>query len=420
MKITADNLKRIETPAGSERTFWDDDIRGFGVRVRSSGARSFIFWYRLRESGEQRKFTIPLPVEPKNVRPAREKAADMWAAVRQGNDPQAAKIEDRKNAGVTFKATVDEYFEHKDGKVKPRTLDEYKRYLRGGKNVKHCQSLQGLRLDKITRGDLADALAKVERTSGPVAKARAYAALSDFFGWAVGTKCAIDVNPLATINRPETSEVRERILKADELAAIWNACEEDDFGRIVRLLILTLQRRNEIGEMEHPEIDKEESTFTIAPERTKNSRVHKVPLVRAALDLIEASPARKDKNEKGAQRRTVFGQGKGGFSGWSKAKAALDDRITEAHGKALAHWTLHDLRRTGHTMMGEELGITPHVREAILNHISTIESGKQGVGKVYDKATYFEERKMAHGLWADFVLALASGKTRKIVPLRRA
>jgi integrase len=408
MKITAETIKTLRAPADGERTFWDEDVSGFGLRVRSSGARSWIFKYRIKGEETVRRFTIgdgaAMP-----ARAARDKAADMWAAVRRGDDPQAQKLENRKLARVTFGGMIPEYLEHKTDSVRPRTLEETTRYL-----MKHCAALHGERLDKIGRADLADALAKIKKNSGPVAQARAYAALSDFFGWALGTKCAIEANPLATMNKPEGGKARDRVLKADELAAIWNACEDDDFGRIVRLLILTLQRRNEVGEMERIELDLDGAMWTIAAARAKNNRAHDVPLAPLAIELIEAAPARE--GEGGKLRPQIFGQGAGGFSGWSKAKIALDARITEARdGKALDPWTLHDLRRTGATMMAETLGTAPHIIEAILNHVS---GHKAGVAGIYNRATYATEKKAVLLTWADHVRALASGG--KVIPLRRA
>src|SRR5262249_56145531 len=104
---------RSEGAGEGERVFWDDDIRGFGVRVRASGGRSFLFQYRVRGQARDSRITLPIAADPKNVRAAREKAADMWADVRKGIDPRVEKIEDRKRESATFGAKVDEYLEWK-------------------------------------------------------------------------------------------------------------------------------------------------------------------------------------------------------------------------------------------------------------------------------------------------------------------
>jgi integrase len=127
-------------------------------------------------------------------------------------------------------------------------------------------------------------------------------------------------------------------------------------------------------------------------------------------------------------RDNVFGEGEGGFSGWSKAKAALDRRINEARAAVaagsvkradkpppIANWRLHDLRRTAATVMAEKLGVLPHVIEAVLNHVS---GHKAGVAGIYNRATYEREVRSALLLWADHVRSIVEGSDRKVVPLR--
>jgi integrase len=92
----------------------------------------------------------------------------------------------------------------------------------------------------------------------------------------------------------------------------------------------------------------------------------------------------------------VFGEGEGGFQGWSRAKAALDKRLNQA-GVKVRPWRLHDIRRTVATRLAD-LGTLPHVIEAILNHVS---GHKAGVAGVYNRATYAREKREALNAWAD-------------------
>ena len=112
-----------------------------------------------------------------------------------------------------------------------------------------------------------------------------------------------------------------------ELAEIWKACLPDDHGRIVRLLILTGQRRTESGDLEWPEINRPKRQIDLPDTRTKNRRPHIVPLSNEALAIIKAIPRRDG-------RDLIFGSGAGGFSGWSKAKAELNARIAAARVEA--------------------------------------------------------------------------------------
>ena len=114
----------------------------------------------------------------------------------------------------------------------------------------------------------------------------------------------------------------------------------------------------------------------------------------------------------------MFGSREGPFQGWGNAKIALDGRIRAELGEksGLKPWRVHDLRRTAATRMNE-LGVLPHLVEAILNHIS---GHKAGVAGVYNRAPYTAEKRQALDLWAEHVLSIEKGTPTKIVSLRRA
>ncbi len=88
-------------------------------------------------------------------------------------------------------------------------------------------------------------------------------------------------------------------------------------------------------------------------------------------------------------------------SGFSKAKARVDQRIASqiavAGGQHLPPWVLHDLRRTMITVMNENLGIQPHVVEAVVNHVNGV--AKAGVAGVYNRALYLDDRRLALEKW---------------------
>ena len=147
--------------------------------------------------------------------------------------------------------------------------------------------------------------------------------------------------------------------------------------------------------------------WRIASDRTKNARPHEVPLSQPALDILGAR-ARVD------GRALVFGL-RGPFSGWSKAKEALDRRMASELGHAPSAWRLHDIRRTVATRLAE-LGVQPHVIEAILNHVS---GHKAGIAGVYNRASYANEKRQALDLWGEHVAAVVEGRTSNIAPLGR-
>jgi integrase len=213
-----------------------------------------------------------------------------------------------------------------------------------------------------------------------------------------------DTNPvIGTGRREEVS--RSRVLNEDELRIVWNALLHDEFSSIVRLLILTGQRREEIGGLRWSELI--DGKIILPSERTKNKRAHIIPLSEAAQAIIDAQRRRGD-------REYVFGRGAGGFSGWSRSKARLDVRIAEMIGHPLPGWTLHDIRRSCVTHMAE-LGCAPHIIEALINHVSGY---KHGVHGIYNRSTYEREKRVALQTWTNNVLALVEKRESKIVTLR--
>ena len=116
------------------------------------------------------------------------------------------------------------------------------------------------------------------------------------------------------------------------------ACGDDDFGTIVKLLMLTGQRRQEIGALEWSEFHSAKRQIELPERRTKNKQPHIIPLSEPALALVQGCVQRT------WGRRHVFATT--GFTNWDRAKQLLDGRIAERRGSPLPHWTLHDLRRS--------------------------------------------------------------------------
>jgi integrase len=224
-----------------------------------------------------------------------------------------------------------------------------------------------------------------------------------------------DRNPVVgTPTRKEKS--RDRVLSDAELKVIWKGLDADQYGAIIKLLMLTGQRANEIAGLRWSEIDFDRDMIVLPAERTKNSRVHQLPMSSTVREIVEARAKEQEgenekRNEKG--RDLVFGYGDGPFSGWSKAKTTLDERLA---GKLKSHWVPHDLRRTVATRMAD-LGIQPHVIEAVLNHVS---GHKAGVAGIYNRSLYSSEKAAALAQWADHVTALIEGRKSNVVPLQQA
>ena len=159
------------------------------------------------------------------------------------------------------------------------------------------------------------------------------------------------------------------MLSVQELAEVWCACGSDDFGHIVKLLLLSGFRRQEIGDLSWTEVHLGERLIKLPGERVKNKHAHAIWPSDQSLAILTSIPASKTRN-------LVFGRGGDGYGGWGAAKAALDKRINEARARAglepIAHWTLHNLRRSFSTR-ANELGLgPPWLIKACLNHVTLV------------------------------------------------
>jgi integrase len=270
-------------------------------------------------------------------------------------------------------------------------------YLTGS----YFKALHKMPLTKIGRSHVSSAVNKITGESGAAAAGRARAHLSAFFTWCLQQgHCGDRDNPVVDSANPKAGPPRDRVLKDGELAAIWAACGDDDYGKIIRLLILTGCRREEIGGLRWSEIDLDAGMLKLPGERTKNHHAHELPLVPAALDIIRLIPQR-------VGRDHLFGdRSPHGFSKWGQGKAAFRDGIVEP-------WRPHDLRRTLTTGMCE-LGIEPHIVEAITNHRS---GHKSGIAGTYNYARYKPQMKTALNVWADHVRSLVEENERKVVSI---
>jgi integrase len=404
MKLTDTRLASLKLERDeTDKIFFDDQVPGFGLRVREGGSRKFVLHYRI--GGKQRRYTIGTPSTALTVQAARQRANKALLDVADGKDPAAQKAAAKVEAKNSFKSVADDYIEFLKrrmaaGDLRPRSYVEIERHL-----LKHFKPLHPLVISSITRSTVAARLGEIAKKNGTGAADRTRSNVSTFFGWAIG-EGVCETNPVDGTNRHSEYVERERSLiidgekpNYDELVAVWKGAPDNEYGKIVRLLILTLCRRDEIGSLEWSEIDKEARLIRLPGARTKNGREHVVPLSDAAMAILDKVDVRKG-------RELVFGSGEGGYSGWSKSKKEMDEKV-----KLKKPWTLHDLRRTGRTGLGI-LGVAPHIAEAVLNHLPP------KLVRTYDRNAYEREKRQVLDLWADHVMRLVSGEKSNVVPLR--
>jgi integrase len=402
MRLTNDIALTLTSPAGKSEHFeWDDAMPGFGLRLRGA-ARRWVVQYRV--GIQQRRESLG---DPRKVRieDARKVARARFAAAELGKDPAGDRAQARETAEAakrTLAVVADMYLDAKEDRLRKRTYNAAKLHLTG-----HWKPLRSRPLAGITRADIAARLQEIIREHGRRAAAAARRNLSALYSWAM-REGIVESNPVIATNNPaEGMLARDRVLTDAELRTIWNTCSamaDTDGGKIVKLLLLTGCRREEIGGLRRDEVD-EHAVLTIAGARTKNRHTLTLPLPDAARDILRSVPQREGRVHYFGRRVDTP------YSGWGPLKLTIDAKIAVTTASALKPWVLHDLRRTMRTGLGK-LGVQPHIAELCINHV------KGGVEAIYDRHKYHREIGEALALWAEHVLGVVEGREPRVVSLR--
>jgi integrase len=366
MRLTDISIRSLKTPPQGAVVFPDDLLSGFGVRVSEGGTKSFV----LTHGPRRRRETIGR-VGVISLAEARAEAKLRLAKYTLGKD---------KPKTISWTAAKDEYLAERKPKLRPRTYQSYSYFLN------RIFRYGTTKLTDITPYDLSDSLAKLDH--GPVSQRYAFGTIRAFMRWA-HRKHYLDRNPMERMQSPHPYVPRERVLTCDELARVWKAAGDDTFGKIVKLLILTGQRRGEISQLKAGMIGAD--TITLPAALCKNKRAHTFPLGELARTFLHPELPPDEYFFKGRGRTTPF-------DGWSKCKPKL-----EASAE-VADWTLHDLRRTFASSLAAQ-GVAIPVVERLLNHISGSFGGIVGVYQRYD---YLPEMRDAIEKWERFLLKLVS------------
>ena len=364
--------------------------RGFGVRVTAAGVKSFVLNYRLK--GREYRYTIGRYPEWSALRAVRQ-ARELRQRIDRGENP----LDDRAPAPTvkTVAEVLDDFMSrYARNKDRPlRSADEYESAF--SRLVR--PAIGNLGIHDVRRSNIVEMLDKIEDKSGPVMADRTLAYLRKAFNWHA-TRDDRFVPPIVRgMARTKARErARERILSDDEVRILWPKLS-GTFGGIVKLLLLTAQRRLEVARIHRAEIAN--GVWVIPKERYKSKRANLVPLSAAALAVIEAQPKIEncDYVFTGRTQATPF-------SGFGKAKTALD-KATGIFG-----WTLHDLRRTAKTLM-VRAGVRPDISERVLGHAIP------GVEGVYDRHSYLDEKRDALEKLATMVERILHPTPANVVPL---
>lgn len=441
--LTAAAVERFRSN-GKRRVIRDGGARSLYLVIEASGSRSWMMRFR-RPGGKPGKMILgPLDLsgreitgEPEIGMPLslvaaralaarihrdRARGADVVADHKARRRRQCTAIEER--AAGSFAAAARAFVEdHARAKTRhwqptarllgldPDTLEPVAGGLAERWADRDARSIDGHDifqvLDEARRVGVPGVAPRNDGASDSRARALG-AALSSAFGW-MHRHRKVDLNPCAGVHRPAAPRARDRVLTDDELRRFWRATESigGPFGAVLRLLLLTGCRLNEVAALRWSELSEDGTEIQLPGARTKNHRAHVVPLSPTARAIVASVP-------RIADSPFVFStNGRAPISGWAKRKKRLDAEM----GNPPA-WRLHDLRRTAVTGMAE-LGIAPHVIELVVNHVS---GSRSGVAGTYNRSEMMPERRAALERWAAHVAGLVDGREANVTPIaaRRA
>jgi integrase len=430
MKLTERKIGTLVVDVGrKDRLVFDDAQRGLGVRVTATGGRTYLCQYTLHGQ----KWRVPLgSCSALSLFKAREAAAALMGDVAKGRNPAAERkeaataewakrVRGRLTLAVLFQDWARLHLIHR----RPRYAAEAVRALHRGFSKHLDRPAEDLNraavvhaLDSLSRPLKEKGKGKSLIRHGTAIAGRTAAYGRACFAWAM-KRGTVPSNPFAELPMPSSISKRERVLSDEEAGAIWRAAGEAPlpYGVIVRLLMLTGQRREEVAGMTWAELSEDLATWTIPATRTKNGIPHLVPLSQPASKILQVLRSDGPGDVQGAHQRAklalVFPGERGTpFSGWSKAKLALDA------ASGVSGWWLHDLRRTLATGL-QRLGVRLEVTEAVLNHLS---GSRAGVVGIYQRHDWAEEKRAAVDAWSAHLLATAEGRlpAGKVLPFSRA
>jgi integrase len=392
-KITKRTIEAL-IATGAEGFVWDDGIKGFGARITNSGAISYVLQFRMggREA-QTRRYTIGSHGSPWTPTTAREEAQRLCILIAQGIDPVESDKQRRREA-------VDLAFGNYANRFEDSCVGKGWRVLVASSLRHHVKSVLGAKpLPTITRIDVVavfDRMPAVQAAN----KRNVFAVLQRLFRWAI-SRGDLERSPMEGMETPPAVKARDRWLSDGELGLVWNNAMPTHpcFGPIIRLQIMTGQRREEVSSLRWEELDRAECLWTLPGERAKNGEPNRIPLNALAIKVLDQVAD----GQIWPKRGKLFSTSTGGpFTAYHKAKEKLDHLIATEDGMPIPPWRLHDLRRTVATGF-QRIGVRFEVTEAVLNHVG---GSRAGVAGIYQRHDWKAEKQEALRLWNDHVQSI--------------
>lgn len=435
-KLTA---KAVEKAAPRDKEYKLHDGEGLFLRVRSSGAKSWLFSYSLPGDKRLVRMTIGTPKEL-SLKDARDKIRELQNLVEEGIDPRTAKaavIAENMRA-VTMQVLFDRWIEFE--KVTQRVTDTWIKRHEDRWRL-HLQKPLGSILAKdVTRAHLSMALDAMTRKGIKEETRKALSSLNLMMDYGL-TRHLIDQNP-ARLLKPKdfaatANRSRDRVLSLVELRKLWlaleqaSAVEKEELNisemsvitaSAIKLLILTGARRGEVAAMRWDEINFAEGIWFLPSTRTKNRQAHTIYLSSLSLEILQ------DLKPLSGHSPFIFDTGRYANGGHihedsltgvvarlrGSTKGVRKKIITDAPLVDMPPFTIHDLRRTAATAWGEYLKTEPHVIERMLNH-----QPSNKLIATYQRAIYAEEQKKAWLSWGNLIDHQIANESNNIVMIKK-
>ncbi len=404
VRLTQSSVNSAGALGKKKARYWDDRVPGLVLTVSHTGSKGYFVVYRDAD-GRQRE---PLIGDAKilTLDQARNKAMEMLASIQlSGVDPATERRTARQAASERRENTVARVWSIYFSEVQLRRAKS-RNDLEAGYFKRHIEPAFGNRpVANLTTSELSTFLRSLAQTSGPGAANTTLEILRRLFGFAA-EQGMLGINPAQPI-KPFPKVSRERVGTPEELAKTWQALTGLRHGGrsdgltstlAIQIAILTLQRRGEVCGIHWREIDWDNRLWTIPGPRTKNKKgPHSVPLSDAAVDLLRFAFA-------GRGDGYAF-PGRDGEPIEPHAVTRYFARLTES--LKIPDLTLHDMRRTGATMMtSERLNVMGEIVSRILNHTPP----GPAITQVYNRNTYLPQKRAALDAWAVEVARLAKAR----------
>lgn len=370
LRLTDMAIKKLPNPSEGQVTHWDELVPGFGLRC-SKRAKSFVVMY-----GERRQLKTLGRYPSLGLGEARTAAKRFFVEWEAGAFAPSEPT-------LSFEQAKERFLEDCRGRNKPRTVADYERLLN-----RHFAF--GCQLRDLTRQQVMKVVSALAKT--PSEQRHAYVAIRTMMNWCV-RHGLVEHSVVPTIK--QKSEARTRVLSEPELKEVYLQASNAPypFGPIVKLLILTGQRRSEIGQLRRDWLCDDMIVF---PEGfTKNKREHRFPVTPLVEEVLNSIP----KNGQFLFPSTTDDEKP--FVGWAYYKAKFDKGL-----EIVGSYTLHDLRRTFATTHAK-LGTPIHVAERLLNHVTGAVSG---VAAIYNRHSYLPEMTEAQLDYERFIQQLVSAE----------